>query len=138
MTPVTNTLSISLSLAATVPHNAHHKPHSTPPSGHTDDKWRRRFFALKGPQLFYFRTAASAKPLAVLDLSAATVSASKTPLYSDGGSNTAADDGASDELWVLKLVLQHRPSGKQQSSHSKYKLGAPSKEMQVSLCLQTS
>lgn len=64
--------------------------------------------ALKGHQLFYFRTAASAKPLAVLDLAGAVVTASTTPVARDDSAHGSSDDAnaGGSELWVLKLLLQ--------------------------------
>jgi len=82
--------------------------HHSSSAGHTDSRWRRRFFALKGHQLYYFRTAASAKPLAVLDLADAVVSASIIPVARDNSGNGSSDGDAdgSTKLWVLKLLLQ--------------------------------
>jgi hypothetical protein len=107
-----------------------------PYAGRTDSKWRRRFCALKGSNLFILRTAASPKPLAVLNLDGAEISASKTPLYpadnSDGGT---ADD--SDVLWVLRVVVledvDRRSSrgSRGSSGYVKYKLATHTQELQV-------
>jgi hypothetical protein len=107
-------------------------------TGNTDNRWRRRYCALKGSQLFVLRTAASQKPLAALNLSGAQISASKTPLYpADDDGHAGNDDD--DVLWVLRVVLTDgagsRTAGGRRSSGSgrntKLKLAAPSQELQV-------
>jgi hypothetical protein len=110
-------------------------------AGRTDSKWRRRFCALKGSDLFILRTAASPKPLAVLNLAGAQISASKTLLYPTDYS----DGGASDEhdvLWVLRVVVREGADRRRSSSNSRsssgyvnYKLATHTKELQVCTCV---
>lgn len=72
-----------------------------------------------------------------LNLSGVQVSASKAPLYRAGSSDSGSDqqaDNSSDVLWVLKLVLQEGQDTNTRSSrsrHAKYKLAAPSQDLQV-------
>lgn len=127
------------------PHPTYHNTTSYLPlpflaTGNTDAKWRRRYCALKGSQLFLLRTAASPKPLAVLNLTGAHISASKTPLYpADGaGSHAESDD---DVLWVLRITLDGSRTGSSSGaggSHGssssrqlRLKLAASSQELQV-------
>lgn len=105
--------------------------------GHTDSRWRRRYCALKCSQLFILRTAAASKPLLALNLSGAQITASKSPLYREGSSDSGSEqqnNSSSGVLWVLKLVLTEdldSQTRSHSSRHAKYKLAAPSQDLQV-------
>lgn len=84
------------------------------------------------------RTAAAPKPLAVLDLSGAAITASSTPLYPEDSPDSAAD--SSDVLWVLRIQVQQdaarggsRHSLNNSSKTVKIKIAAQKRELQVSL-----
>lgn len=114
--------------------------HSLHLAGHTDSRWRRRFFALKGSQLCFFRTAEAAKPLGVIGLIGAQITASKHPIRRDGydgSSGSSADnngDSGSEMLYILKLTLQQQWQHPGAAKYCRYKLAAASRELQVSLC----
>lgn len=105
------------------------------PAGHTDSKWRRRFCVLKGPRLFILRTAAAPKPLAVLDLPGAAITASSTPLYpEDSRPDSPAD--SSDVLWVLRIQLQQE-AARGGGSRRSLQLNSSSKTVKIKIAAQT-
>eukprot|EP00775_Hariotina_reticulata_P010770 gene10770-10926_t len=87
--------------------------------GHADYKWRRRFFALKGQQLFYFRSSSSSKPLGVVALNGAAVTAVRP-----------AGRHSSNTLQHHILELQLDSSLRDRNKHTAYKLAAASLELQ--------
>jgi hypothetical protein len=110
-----------------------------PSAGHTDSKWRRRYCVLKGPRLFILRTSAALKPLAVLDLPGAAITASSTPLYPEDSPNGSPAD-SSDVLWVLRIQVQEgaaRGGSRRSLNNSssgrtvKFKIAAQTRELQV-------
>jgi hypothetical protein len=142
------------SLSACTPYRtcASHKPVHTARAGCSDDRWRRRFCVLKGRQLFWLRSPAATRPLGVLNLPGARITASTRPTRTDrhgrgcsrsrsrsrggeaGDSSSGGSDGADGcaaTLFAIKVALRQLPAGQQQQQHTRFTLAAPSKELQV-------
>lgn len=104
----------------------------------TSKRWRRRYLSLNGKQLLLFRSSPTGRPLSILDLGGARITASKQPVHrhdSDSSSDEGRDGGGSELLYVLRLALLPQPGDGSSSSSSgrqmQYKLAATSREMQV-------
>lgn len=108
-------------LAPPPPHAPLPGPRSPVP-GSKSGSWRRRFFALKGPTLFYFASASSRAPLGSIPLEGALVAAEQLLVPSARRAPPRA-------LHTLQIALSPWPGAP--ATRRAYLLAAPSPQLQV-------